>query len=134
MDADPDWPPQKTVWRGVLHQHAAGAALAGGIMLIIGAPGGRAKAGCAVYAGTCRSQHIALCCRLCCAVRTVPNLQQRSMAPHSDMKAHRVPVHALAGALTLQLFCSALYHVPSWRHGTRTWLRRLDHACIFTCA
>ena len=37
-----------------------------------------------------------------------------------------------AGALTLQLFCSALYHVPSWRHGTRTWLRRLDHACIFT--
>ena len=51
MDADPDWPPQKTVWRGVLHQHAAGAALAGGIMLIIGAPGGRAKAGCAVYAG-----------------------------------------------------------------------------------
>jgi hemolysin III len=86
MDADPDWPPQKTVWRGVLHQHAAGAALAGGIMLIIGAPGGRAKAGCAVY----------------------------------------------AGALTLQLFCSALYHVPSWRHGTRTWLRRLDHACIFT--
>lgn len=53
MDADPDWPPQKTVWRGVLHQHAAGAALAGGIMLIIGAPGGRAKAGCAVYAGAC---------------------------------------------------------------------------------
>lgn len=51
MDADPDWPPQKTVWRGVLHQHAAGAALAGGVMLIIGAPGGRAKAGCAVYAG-----------------------------------------------------------------------------------
>jgi hypothetical protein len=51
MDADPDWPPQKTVWRGVLHQHAAGAALAGGIMLIIGAPSGRAKAGCAVYAG-----------------------------------------------------------------------------------
>ena len=39
------------VWRGKLHQHAALAALAAGIMLIIGAPGARAKAGCAIYAG-----------------------------------------------------------------------------------
>ena len=73
MDADPDWPPQKTVWRGVLHQHAAGAALAGGIMLIIGAPGGRAKAGCAVYAGQallspCQLPPPPLCHRIHCMI------------------------------------------------------------------
>lgn len=51
MDADPDWPPQKTLWRGVLHQHAALAALTAGIMLVISAPGPRAKIGCGIYAG-----------------------------------------------------------------------------------
>ena len=39
------------VWRGKLHQHAALAALAAGIMLVVSAPGVRAKAGCAIYAG-----------------------------------------------------------------------------------
>lgn len=66
MDADPDWPPQKTVWRGVLHQHAAGAALAAGFMLVIGAPGGRAKAGCAVYAGG-RTHALAFDAGRCCS-------------------------------------------------------------------
>lgn len=83
---DPDWPPQKTTFRGVLHQHACLAALTAGIMLVVSAPGARAKAGCAIY----------------------------------------------AGSLVLQLGCSALYHVPAWGHTTRTWLRRLDHASIFT--
>ena len=50
-DSDPDWPPQKTVWRGVMHQHAAGAALGAGLVLVAGAPGLRAKIGCAIYAG-----------------------------------------------------------------------------------
>ena len=37
-----------------------------------------------------------------------------------------------AGTLCLQLSCSALYHVGTWERSTRTWLRRLDHAAIFT--
>ncbi len=36
-----------------------------------------------------------------------------------------------AASLTMQLACSALYHVPAWGRRTRTWLRRLDHAAIF---
>ncbi len=50
-DADPDWPPQKTLLRGVLHQHMALAALTAGIMLVATAPGKRAKIGCGIYAG-----------------------------------------------------------------------------------
>lgn len=56
-DADPDWPPQKTLLRGVLHQHMALAALTAGIMLVATAPGTRAKIGCGIYAG-----EICQCC------------------------------------------------------------------------
>mmetsp|Transcript_7940 Transcript_7940/g.23439 ORF Transcript_7940/g.23439 Transcript_7940/m.23439 type:complete len:289 (+) Transcript_7940:465-1331(+) len=83
--ADPEWPPVKTTWRGVMHQHAALAALTAGIVLVASAPTARAKIGCGIY----------------------------------------------AASLTMQLACSALYHVPAWGRKTRTWLRRLDHAAIF---
>ena len=51
--------------------------------------------------------------------------------PNTAAAANCAP-RCAAGTLCLQLSCSALYHVGTWKRGTRTWLRRLDHAAIFT--